>query len=105
LTVSSSEPTGAQTVEILATRSTDGSVVVMAADHAVNAPNDNNGPGAPRTVVLDLSQLGTFTSASEISIDANTNVATGPAAVNVSPSAQMTLTMGGYGVTLLKLVP
>jgi len=104
LTVSSSEPTGAQTVEILASGSTDGSVVVMAADHAVNAPNDNNGPGAPRTVVLDLSQLGTFTSASELSIDANTNVATGPTAVNVRPSAQMTLTMGGYGVTFLKLV-
>lgn len=105
LTVSSSEPAGAQTVEIFATRRTDGSVVVMAADHAVNGPNDNNGPGAPRTVVLDLSQLGAFSSASELTIDANTNVATGPAAVNVNPSPQITLNMGGYGVTFLKLIP
>jgi hypothetical protein len=105
LTVSSSEPAGAQTVEILATRRTDGSVVVMAADHAVNGPNDNNGPGAPRTVVVDLSQLGNFTLATELTIDANTNVAIGPAAVNVNPSPQITLNMGGYGVTFLKLIP
>jgi hypothetical protein len=105
LTVSSSEPAGAQTVEILATRRTDGSVVVMAADHAVNGPNDNNGPGAPRTVALDLSQLGAFTSATELTIDVNTNVATGPTAVNVNPSPQITLNMGGYGVTFLKLIP
>jgi len=105
LTVSSSEPAGAQTVEIFATRRTDGSVVVMAADHAVNGPNDNNGPGAPRTVALDLSQLGQFTSATELTIDANTDIASGPAAVSVTPSAQMTLNMGGYGVTFLKLVP
>jgi hypothetical protein len=40
----------------------------------------------------------------ELGIDASTNVATGPTAVNVSPSAQMALTMGGYGVTFLKRV-
>ncbi len=105
LTVSSSEPAGAQTVEIFSTRSTDGSVVVMAADHAVNGVNDNNGPGAPRIVALDLSQLGTFTSATELTIDANTNLSTGPVAVNVTPAAQMTLNMGGYGVAFLKLIP
>jgi hypothetical protein len=105
LTVSSSEPAGAQTVEIFSTRSSDGSVVVMAADHAVNGVNDNNGPGAPRTVVLDLSQLGTFKSATELTIDANTNLSTGPAAVSVTPAAQMTLNMGGYGVTFVKLIP
>jgi hypothetical protein len=105
LTVTTSEPAGAQTVEILATKSTDGSVVVMAADHAVNAPNDNNGPGAPRTVVIDISQLGNFTSATELTIDANTDVSNGPTAVNVTPARQMTLVMGGYGVTFLKLLP
>ena len=105
LTWSTSEPASNQTVEIFSTENSDGSVVVMAADHAVNGTNDNNGHGAPRTVILDLSQLGSFTSASELTIDANTNIATGPVAVNVSPSAQMTLNMGGYGVTFLKLVP
>jgi hypothetical protein len=105
LTWTTSEPADAQTVEIFATRNTDGSVVVMAANHAVNAPNDDNGPGAPRTVVVDLSQLGNFSSATELTIDANTNVASGPAAASVTPAAQMTINMGGYGVTFLKLVP
>jgi hypothetical protein len=77
----------------------------MAVNHAINAPNDDNGPGAPRTVVVDLSQLGNFTSATELTIDANTNVASGPSAVTVMPAPQMTINMGGYGVTFLKLVP
>jgi hypothetical protein len=105
LTWSTSESSSNQTVEIFSTQNPDGSVVVMAADHAVNGPNDNNGPGAPRTVALDLSQLGQFTSATELTIDANTDIASGPAAVSVTPYAQMTLNMGGYGVTFLKLVP
>jgi hypothetical protein len=105
LTWTTSEPADAQSVEIFATRNADGSVVVMAADHAVNGPNDDNGPGAPRTVVVDLSQLGNFSSATELTIDANTDVATGPHAVSVTPQSQMTLSMGGYGVTFLKLVP
>ena len=105
LTWTTSEPTDAQTVEIFATRNTDGSVVVMVADHAINAPSDDNGPGAPRTVVVDLSQFGSFSSATELTIDANTNVATGPVAVSVTPAPQMTINIGGYGVTFLKLVP
>jgi hypothetical protein len=111
LTWNTSEPLDAQTVEIFATHNADGSVVVMAADHAINGPNDNNGPGAPRNVALDLSQLGTFTSATELTIDANnitdptTNQATQPVATNVTPAPQITINMGGYGVTFLKLVP
>jgi hypothetical protein len=38
----------------------DDSVVVIVANHAVHSPNDNNGPGAPRTISIDLSALGTF---------------------------------------------
>lgn len=105
LTWTTSEPANAQTVEIFATRNTDGSVVVMAADHAVNSPTDDNGPGAPRTVVVDLSQLGSFSSATELTIDANTEVTTRPQAVSVAPQSQMTLNLGGYGVTFLKLMP
>jgi hypothetical protein len=77
----------------------------MAVDHAVNSPNDDNGPGAPRTVIVDLSQLGSFSSATELTIDANTDVTAGPQAVSVPPQPQMTLAMGGYGVTFLKLMP
>ena len=110
LTVSTSEPAGSQTVEILATANSDGSVVVMAANHAVNGPNDDNGPGAPRNLVIDISQLGNFSSATELTIDAslidpNTNLATEPVAESVVPAPQMTLNMGGYGVTFLKLLP
>jgi hypothetical protein len=105
LTWTTSEPADAQSVEIFATSNTDGSVVVMAVDHAVNSPNDDNGPGAPRTVIVDLSQLGSFSSATELTIDANTDVTAGPQAVSVPPQPQMTLAMGGYGVTFLKLMP
>ncbi len=105
LTWTTSEPADAQTVEIFATRNADGSVVVMAVDHAVNSPNDNNGPGAPRTVIVDLSQLGSFSSATELTIDANTDVTTGPQAVSVAPQPQMTINLGGYGVTFLRLMP
>jgi len=110
LTVSTSEPVGSQTVEILASTNSDGSVVVMAANHAINGTNDDNGHGAPRTVVIDVSQLGHFSSATELTIDAslidpNTSLATEPVAQGVAPAPQMTLNMGGYGVTFLKLVP
>ncbi|HEY6447190.1 MAG TPA: hypothetical protein VIY53_12085 [Acidobacteriaceae bacterium] len=105
LTWTTSEPADAQSVEIFATRNADGSVVVMAANHAVNSPNDDNGPGAPRTIVLDLSQLPAFSSATELTIDANISIMAGPQAVPATPQSQMTLNMGGYGVTFLKLLP
>jgi len=80
-------------------------VVVMVADHAVQSSTDNNGPGDPRVVSLDLSALGTFSSASLMTIDKNTSVANGPAAAPVTPAAQMTIQLGGYGVAFLKLKP
>jgi hypothetical protein len=105
LNLASTEPADAQTVEVLATRNADNSVVVMLADHAVNAPSDNNGPGAPRTVVVDLSALGQFTSGTQLTIDANTDITNGPAAVSITPASRMTLNLGGYNVTFVKLAP
>ena len=108
-------PTGAEilqlgasensSVEILAVRNSDGSVVVMVADHAVQSSADNNGPGDPRVASIDLSGLGTFSSASLLTIDKNTDVANGPAAAPVAPAAHMTIQLGGYGVAFLKLMP
>jgi len=92
-------------VETLAVKNGDGSVVVMVADHAVQTSTDNNGPGDPRTVKIDLSALGTFSSASLLTIDTNTNVTNGPTAAPVTPAAQMTVQLGGYGVAFLKLIP
>jgi hypothetical protein len=97
--------TDTSTVEVLATKNGDGSVVVMVADRAVHAASDNNGTGDPRTVVVDVSALGTFSSATTLTLDANTNIVTGPSAVAVSFTPQITITLGGYGVTFLTLKP
>jgi hypothetical protein len=90
-------------VEVLAAQNPDGSVVIMLADHALNAPNDNNGPGAPRTIAVDVSALGSFTSGSLLTIDAGTSVTSGPTATPVTPSASMTVSLNGYGVAFLTL--
>jgi hypothetical protein len=92
-------------VEVLAVKNGDGSVVVMVADHAVQKSTDNNGLGDPRVVVIDLSALGSFSSASLLTIDKNSDVANGPSAAPVNPAAQMTIQLGGYGVAFLKLTP
>jgi hypothetical protein len=105
LNLSSTEAAGAQSVEVLATRNADNSVVVMVADRAVSAPKDNNGPGAPRTVIVDLSSLGQFTSATQLTIDAQTDATKGPAAVSITPASRMVLNLGGYGVTFVTLKP
>jgi len=93
------------TVEVLAVKRDDGAVVIMVADHAVHAPSDNNGTGDPRTVILDLSALGNFSSASQVTIDANTNPISGPAPVTITPASRLTVTLNGYGVSFLTLTP
>jgi hypothetical protein len=90
-------------IEALAVRNPDNSVVIMIANHAVNASTDNNGPGAPRTISIDVSALGSFTTASLLTIDANTSVTSGPTATSVTPSPQMTVVLNGYGVAFLTL--
>ncbi len=97
--------TDTSTVEVLATKNSDGSVVVMIADRAVHAASDNNGTGDPRTVVVDVSALGKFSSAATLTLDTNTNIASGPSPVAVSSAPQMIIALGGYGVTFLTLTP
>jgi len=77
----------------------------MIVDHAVHAPTDNNGAGDPRTVIVDVSALGTFSGATSVTVDANTNATTGPAALSISPGQKISVTLGGYGVTFVKLKP
>lgn len=94
------------TVELLATRSSDGSVVIMVADRAVHSPADNNGPGDPRTVIVDVSALGTLSSAEQLTLDANTDATNGPGMpVSASVAPKFTVSLGGYGVTFLVLKP
>jgi Glycosyl hydrolase catalytic core len=95
--------TESTSVEILPTLRDDGTWVIMIANHAVNASGDNNGPGAPRTVVLDLSALGPFSTATQLTIDARTNLASGPVEQTITPADQMEIALNGYGVTFLAL--
>jgi hypothetical protein len=97
--------TDASSVETLATRGTNGTVNVMVVDRAVHAANDNNGNGDPRTLVVDLSSLSPFSAASLLTIDANTNVSTGPSTVRVTPASRINITLPGYGVAFLSLTP
>jgi hypothetical protein len=55
--------TKTSSAEILATKNRDGSVVVMIVDRAVHAATDNNGASDPRTVIVDVSAPGPFSSA------------------------------------------
>ncbi len=92
-------------LETLPILNTDGSVVVMLANRAVNSPNDNNGPGAARSILVDVSALGTFSSGTLLEIDKNTNVATGPVSAALTPEAQIPITLNGYSVAFLTLQP
>jgi len=87
----------------LALRNVDGSVVILMSNYAVANPmTDNNGPGVARTFALDLSALGTFNSATLVTLDASTP-SSGPAPQSLAPSAQMQVTLPGYGAALLRL--
>lgn len=77
----------------------------MIANHAVRSSADNNGPGDPRTVLVDVSALGSFTSATLLTIDARTDLTTGPSAQSITPAPHVELTLDGYGVSFLALNP
>jgi hypothetical protein len=97
--------TDTSSVETLATRGANGTVNIMVVDRAVHAANDNNGNGDPRTLVVDLSSFSPFSAASLLTIDANTNVSTGPSTVGVTPASRITITLPGYGAAFLSLTP
>jgi hypothetical protein len=90
-------------IEVLPVQNPDNSVVIMVANHGVQSPTDNNGPGVPHVIGLDVSGLGNFQTGSLLTIDATTSVSAGPSAVTVTPSSQMTVTLNGYGVAFLTL--
>jgi hypothetical protein len=77
----------------------------MVADHAVHATADNNGSGDPRTVVVDVSALGAFATASQLTIDSTTNTVDGPAETAIALAPRIALSLGGYGVTFVTLHP
>lgn len=90
-------------VEVLAVQQPGGPTQVMVVDHAVAGATDNNGMGEPRAVLLDLSALGSFTSAKQLTLDATTSPTAGPSQQSVTPAAQMQVTLNGYGTAILTL--
>ncbi len=97
--------TETSTVETLATKNSDGSVLVMIADRAVLSPSDNNGTGDARTVIVDISGLGNFSSASQLNIAAASDLTNGPQPAPITLASKLTVTLPGYGVTFLLLKP
>ena len=93
------------TVETIATKNSDGSVLLMVADRAVLSPSDNNGTGDARTVILDISALGNFTSASQLNIGATSDLTNGPQPAPLALASKLTVTLPGYGVSFLLLKP
>jgi hypothetical protein len=90
-------------VEVLPVLNTDGSVVILISNHAIANAADNNGKGLTAKVSLDVSALGPFASASELTIDSATSATTGPSPVAISPASPIRVTINGYGTTILKL--
>jgi Glycosyl hydrolases family 39 len=90
-------------IEVLPIINLDGSVVIMISNHAVASPTDNNGTGLTAKVSVDVSALGSFTSASQVMIDASTSPTTKPAAVTISAQSPITVNFTGYGVAFIKL--
>lgn len=92
-------------LEVLPVMNADGSVVIMVSNHAVASPTDNNGGGLTADIAIDTSALGTFTSASELMMDSNTNPTLGPVSFQISPASPVKISMNGYSVAFIKLVP
>ena len=92
-------------LETLPVVNSNGSVVIMISNHTVSATTDNNGPGVARSVQIDVSALGTFSSGGLLTIDKNTSASSGPVATALAPAAQITITMDGYAVAFLTLKP
>lgn len=93
-----------EVLEVLPVLNTDGSVVILISNHAVASATENNGARLTAKISVDVSALGPFNSASQLTIDSSTkSAATGPAPVAVSPASPIAVTITGYGTAILKL--
>jgi hypothetical protein len=99
------ESSDISSIESLATKNPDGSYVIMVTDRAVHSSADNNGPGDPRTVIVDVSALGNYSSVTQTTLQSNTDLTKGPQPVILSPSPKLTVTLNGYSTAFLRLIP
>ena len=99
------ESSDVSSIESLATRNPDGSYVVMITDRAAHSSSDNNGPGDPRTVIVDVTALGSYSSVTQLTLQRDTDLSKGPQPVTLSPAAKLTVTLNGYGTAFLHIIP
>jgi hypothetical protein len=104
-TILALESSDVATIESLATKNPDGSYVIMITDRAVHSSSDNNGPGDPRTIVVDVTALGNYSSVTQLTLQSDTDLSNGPQAMTLSPSPKLTVTLNGYGTAFLRLIP
>jgi hypothetical protein len=91
-------------VETLAVRNPDDSLIVMIANRAVANASDNNGPGAPRSIEVNISGLGSFAGGIITVIDADTDLELGPTMTTAAVvKNRILINLDGYGVAFLSL--
>jgi hypothetical protein len=104
-TILALESSDDSSIESLATKNADGSWVIMITDRAVHSSSDNNGPGDPRTVIVDVTGLGNYSSVTQLTLQSDTDLTKGPQPMTLSPSPKLTVTLNGYGTAFLHLIP
>ncbi|HEY4016521.1 MAG TPA: hypothetical protein VGM06_24465 [Polyangiaceae bacterium] len=114
LQTTTTDQASSPSTDVLVTERDGHKVVVMFEDIAVADPlHDLDGPGAPRTVVVDLKNAfadlpaDTQYSATLVIIDVNTDPAAGPTTTmaTVQSDFRVPITLGGYGVAFLTVTP
>ncbi|SNT41130.1 hypothetical protein SAMN05421770_1128 [Granulicella rosea] len=93
------------TVDILAVHNLDNSVSLMVTNYAAASTADDNGAGNTRTVFVNLTALGTFSSATEVDLNGATSPTAGPTAATITPGSTLSLTFNGYGSSMFLLKP
>ena len=68
-------------------------------------PPDNNGPGDPRTVIVDVTALGNGFSATQLILQSGSDLTKRPQPMTRSPSPKLSVTLNGYGTAFLHLAP
>ena len=72
-------------IEVLATRNADRSVSLLITDFAIASATDNNAAGLPRTVSVNIADLGAFTSATMVQLTGRNPDCIGPHADDLQP--------------------
>jgi hypothetical protein len=75
------------------------------AAYAVANGRNNNGPGDPRTVIVDVTALGNGSSVTQLILQSDSDLTKGPQPLTLTPSRKLSVTPSGYGTACLHIVP